>query len=516
MNSPEDMPDALTKDNMSIPVPGMLVPLRRWIQSVGALALAWNKWKTQGLLSLAALIIICLLLFGSGKHPTFPPYEAPKLSHVPVVHQELTVDLRRKATPVNGPPVGIQAVSGHEPQSYTPVSMRSPEFVYGGTWGITQKAARLTDDAPTQSAHATTLLTMAGGAILCAWFGGTYEGFEDVGIYVATGHVRPNGHSTWSTPILAAKVHRNVPYNGKGLPNEPKKEGGEPHWNPVVFCGDRGRGVTANGECTGEILLFFKLGWKIHEWETWVTRSHDQGQTWSTPQELVRGDKGGRGPVKNKPILLSDGSWLAPGSLEAGLKNPKEKFWRSFVDRSEDFGKTWVKSPEIFRDPKSGNIQPTLWEQPPGHVHMMMRSSKGKTARIWRADSHDGGRTWSQPARTSLPNNNSGLDVVLLPRSGTLVLAYNHNTEERFPLRLAISEDNGATWKRAYDVETEHGHVHAPKPGIPGHEFSYPAIISWPDTAAEDGFYLSYTWHRRRVAFLSMSLADLKHASFAM
>ena len=44
-------------------------------------------------------------------------------------------------------------------------------------------------------------------------------------------------------------------------------------------------------------------------------------------------DKGGRGPVKNKPIALADGSWAAPASLEGALGHMK-KAWRGFVDIS--------------------------------------------------------------------------------------------------------------------------------------------------------------------------------------
>ena len=70
------------------------------------------------------------------------------------------------------------------------------------------------------------------------------------------------------------------------------------------------------GSCEKEIVLYFKLGWKIWFWETWEVRSRDGGDTWSEPKETVINDKGGRGLVKNKPIALSDGTWLAPASLK--------------------------------------------------------------------------------------------------------------------------------------------------------------------------------------------------------
>src|SRR5690606_35066739 len=150
--------------------------------------------------------------------------------------------------------------------------------------------------------------------------------------------------------------------------------------NPALFAAPDGR-----------VHLYFKVGRRIPGWSTWTLTSGDQGATWSEPRALVPDDLGGRGPVKNKPILLSDGTWLAGASLET-----EEGRWDVFVDRSEDGGQTWQASDLIPLDRNrcagKGVIQPTLWESTPGHVHMLMRSTCGV---ICRSDSGDGGRTWS-------------------------------------------------------------------------------------------------------------------------
>jgi hypothetical protein len=93
-----------------------------------------------------------------------------------------------------------------------------------------------------------------------------------------------------------------VPYSGKpakqGRPHLSWRRGGEPHWNPVLF----------HDQARSRVLLYFKVGWNIKSWETFVTESTDDGGTWSEPVELVPGDHGGRGPVKNKLIVLADGA----------------------------------------------------------------------------------------------------------------------------------------------------------------------------------------------------------------
>lgn len=305
------------------------------------------------------------------------------------------------------------------------------------------------DERPFPQCHASTLIHTNDGQFLVAWFGGTHEKHDDVGIWLSKGTPRH-----WSAPIEIAKL----------------KE--VPHWNPVLF-----------NSPSGEIILYFKIGKSIDTWETWFMVSGDNGKTWSAAKELVAGDKGGRGPVRNKVIMLSDGSWLAPASNE--LKG----VWNAFVDRSEDQGKTWHASPFLLLNkdsiPGEGVIQPTLWESSPGKVHMLLRSSAGV---ICRSDSKDFGRTWTPIYKTKLPNPNSGIDLVKLD-DGRLVLIYNNsgkNWGPRRPMSLAISADNGKTWPARMELET----------GNEGDEFSYPAIISFNDSIA-----ITYTWKRERIAF---------------
>jgi len=399
---------------------------------------------------------------------------------------------------------------------------RVPEFAFGGQWGPTRNQAKLNEHtSPTFGCHATTSMHIKNPTtntleVLVAWFGGSYEGAEDVGIWTAR---RDEETGAWTKPKLAAKKFRNKPYEGKNLKHnspynkpEPERKGGEPHWNPVLFCAGAGEsdGDGASlGSCEKEIVLYFKLGWKIWFWETWEVRSRDGGNTWSEPKETVKNDKGGRGPVKNKPIVLSDGTWLAPASLEGPMPGQKRKQWRAFADISIDLGKTWKPSSIILPSENGyGNIQPTVWESEPGHAHMLLRSSRGRKGMwIWRSDSKDGGKTWTQSRKTKLPNNNSGLDVAYLPKSKVLVLAYNHvmNVDSRSPIRLAISKDNGENWELQVELDNEKGSVHNA-----GHEYSYPSCVPWPAKEyGEEGVSVTYTWHRRRVAFFSASLREL-------
>ncbi len=316
------------------------------------------------------------------------------------------------------------------------LQVENHEFIFG-------------EDKPFAQCHASTLESIGNGEYGVSWFAGSHEKNDDVGIWFSKG-----GPGNWSEPKMVAKIRE------------------DPHWNPVLFNAPDGR-----------LHLYFKVGKEIDDWETWVQYSEDKGDTWSKPKELVEGNQGGRGPVRNHILVLSDGTWLAPASIE------KNRVWNAFVDRSEDGGNTWMATDTLQLDRsavvKEGVIQPALWESKEGHVHMLLRTSAGK---IGRSDSFDFGKTWTPVELTDLPNNNSGIDVAHI-KGDTVALAYNpvaKNWGPRYPMQIAVSLDNGRTWPVKEVVEQGSGK----------NEFSYPSLIY-----GKGSLVLCYTWNREKVAF---------------
>jgi len=114
---------------------------------------------------------------------------------------------------------------------------------------------------------------------------------------------------------------------------------------------------------------------------------------------------------------------------------------------------------------------------------MLIRTNAG---RIYRSDSMDYGRSWCKAYKTSLPNNNSGIDCVK-DNGGRLWLMYNpvsRNRGARNPLTLAVSGDNGIIWEKYKDMEA--------RPG----EFSYPAI-----TFLNGMLHITYTYSRKQIVY---------------
>ena len=298
--------------------------------------------------------------------------------------------------------------------------------------------------------HASHLTLLEDGGVFAVWFQGEREGAENVCIWGA----RMDAKGVWG------KSRRITPDNGI------------PHWNPVLFRRE-----------DGTLVLFYKEGHVIARWHTMVTESADDGATWTEPAEMVPGDVGGRGPVRNKILKLADGTLVAPASLEDGE-------WRCFMDVSADGGKTWQPTAEI-RLPKPagdlpkpfGCIQPTLWQDAAGDVHALLRTSQGA---LYRTDSADNGRTWCEPYATGIPNNNSGVDLAKSP-DGTLYLVCNpvaDNWGARSPITVMKSDDNGVNWQLFTHLVT-----------MPG-EYSYPAV------QYQDGaLYITHTWQRKTIQF---------------
>ncbi|MHA8101357.1 sialidase family protein [Aquirufa nivalisilvae] len=312
------------------------------------------------------------------------------------------------------------------------------------------------EKAPFPSCHASTIEETPTG-LVTAWFGGTEERHPDVGIWVSR---MVNGK--WTAPVEVAN----------GVQNSTIRY---PLWNPVLFQMPASKG--------GELLLFYKEGPTPQDWWGMIKRSKDGGKTWSNTERLPLGILG---PIKNKPVMLKDGTLLCPTSSE-------DNGWRLHFEMTKDGGRTWSRTEAINDGKEFSAIQPSVLFLKDGRLQILCRSKNGY---ILESFSSDQGKTWSPLKATSLPNPNSGTDAVTL-KDGRQVLIYNHVTKEsqewggkRSPLNVAISSD-GKTWKELAVLEKE-----------PKAEFSYPAVIQ-----TKDGkIHITYTWKREKIKHVVITL----------
>ncbi|MGV3767404.1 MAG: sialidase family protein [Chitinophagaceae bacterium] len=324
------------------------------------------------------------------------------------------------------------------------------------------KAGIVTDEfvyekAAFPSCHSATITETPNG-LVTAFFGGTKERHPDVEIYVCR---MVNGK--WTAPVSVAN----------GIINDTLRL---PTWNPVLY--------QVPG---GALILFYKIGPKPSEWWGMMKTSTDGGITWSAAQKMPEGYIG---PVKNKPVLLSNGNLFCPSSTEGDG-------WKLHFEVTPDFGKTWSKIGPINEGKTIDAIQPSILYHGPDTLQVLARSRNRAIIESW---SYDDGRTWTPVAKTTLPNNNSGTDAVTL-KDGRHLLVYNHvlppgNEAKgpRTPLNISVSKD-GENWDAALVLEDS-----------PISQYSYPSIFQGSDGMV----HVVYTWRRERIKYVKIDPAKLK------
>ncbi|MDZ7262479.1 MAG: exo-alpha-sialidase [candidate division KSB1 bacterium] len=292
-----------------------------------------------------------------------------------------------------------------------------------------------TEERP--SCHASTIVELPDGDLLAAWYAGTREMAQDVAILIAR---LKKGVDTWSEPVVVADT--------------PEKSEG----NPVLWLDPRNK------------LWLFYVTMYGSDWTTCKVKyiqSDDFGHTWG-PEHILREQPGWM--TRNKPLILNNGDILLP------LYD--ERTWESLFMYSTDGGQTWQHTENLPSSP--GNIQPAPAQLSDGSIIAFMRT--GKAGYLWKSSSEDNGRTWSKPELTNIKNPNSACDLVRL-KNGHLVLVFNDSQENRNKLAVALSEDEGQTWRYKKYLEN------AP------FEFSYPAIIQ-----TQDGLiHVTYTYKRTHI-----------------
>ena len=356
--------------------------------------------------------------------------------------------------------------------------------------------------------HASNIMPLPNGDLLCAWFSGTQEGLADISIYMAR---LPAGQTEW--------------VDLRKMSDDP----GRSEQNPVLF-------PTPSGQ-----LWLMWTAQKSGNQDTAIVRrriSNDNGRSWGATETLF--DTPGTF-IRQPMVVLHNGDWLLPifyCKTASGVKWSGDMDC-SAVKISSDSGRTWT---EYAVPGSTGCVHMNVVELCDGELVAIFRSRWADW--IYMTRSADNGRTWQTPWATQLPNNNSSIQFTRMqndhlavvfnnigatdatPRRESLYdeidddegdksVASNPSARQedsglivekkafwgtpRAPLTLAISEDKGHTWPYMRDLETGDGFclTNNSKEKL-NREYSYPSIKQGPDGM----LHITYTYFRQFIKYV--------------
>ena len=402
--------------------------------------------------------------------------------------------------------------------------------------------------------HGSTVVQLPNGDLLSAWFQGSGERWaDDVRIM---GSRLINGDTTWSQPFVMADVNgfpdinpilfldkkdrlwlmwypvlanqweTSIPmfrisenYNGAGAPVW--------SWQDVLFVkvGDKTeRGIQPNDLFVREVKEQLSL------YEEYLTTSLLP----SMPDSLKVPLQKEWAKYKVKMDSLSKGENMIRGgrikmdstetSAQLGYPLSRRLGWQTknkavfLGDRmivplysdgfdcslfaiSDDAGQSWSYSNPVLG---GAGIQPTIAIGKDSTLVAYLRDNGPPPNRMQRTESRDKGLTWTIAKDDTLPNPGAGFDVVTLT-TGEWVMVFNDTEEGRHNLSVAMSDDDGKTWKWKKSIENDLSE----KPT----SSHYPAIIA----DSQNRIYITYSYHRndikpgRTIKYVSFPVSYLKN-----
>ncbi len=302
------------------------------------------------------------------------------------------------------------------------------------------------------------------------------------------------------------------------------KSWGEPY---ILLAADKEAGaltlmhVTLSGK-----VIAFGAGWpselQYTVWHYFRMESTDNGFTWSArePVHFRASDD----MMVEHPLRLANGEYLCPTSffekrpkpLLAGIPelarakseaealalppHPDPTFKPDKFATHRHGCSALITSDLELRNPTEyqgvrnrplGLLESTVVQLKDGRIAMLMRAEYGGF--LWRADSKDNGRTWTEAWQTEIPNPTSLAALIRLP-DGRIALIHNAKgcvvgeRAVRDPLSIWLSDDEMESWSVRDDV-------------ITGGMLAYPCPL-----LVDGRLVFSYDHNRRQARFVEVDL----------
>lgn len=403
--------------------------------------------------------------------------------------------------------------------------------------------------------HGSTIVELPNGDLLSAWFQGSGERWaDDVKIM---GSRLPKGDTAWSEtfvmadipgfpdinpimfmdqqqrlwlmwyPVIANQWETSIPmyrlsskYNTSGVP--------EWAWQDVIFvkAGDKTeRGIQPNDRFVEQVNK------QLYEYEQYLNSSLMPQISDSLKMPLatewkkykVKMDSLSKGKNMLRAGRLQNGDQELPSDL--GYPLTRRIGWQTknkpvFLGRrmiiplysdgfdcslfavTDNGGKDWDYSNPVLG---GAGIQPTIAICKDSTLVAYLRDNGPPPQRMQRTESHDKGLTWTIAKDDILPNPGAGFDLVTVS-TGEWLMVFNDTEKGRHNLTVALSDDEGKSWKWKKRIENDT----RPEKPTSSH---YPAVIE----GLDGQIHISYSYHRndikpgKTVKYVSFPLQWIKN-----
>jgi len=209
----------------------------------------------------------------------------------------------------------------------------------------------------------------------------------------------------------------------------------------------------------GSIALFYLRKNSTEDCIPMMRISTDEAKTWSEPEPCIT-DKKGYFVLNNARVIqLKNGRLLMAVALHQTLGGKWQSKATLYAYHSDDNGLTWTSSDAVPNTTDIITQEPGVVELKDGRIMMFIRASGGVQQLSY---SKDKGETWSHIEASDIKSPVSPASIERIPSTGDLLLVWNNNDGsnpatkgKRTPLTVAISNDEGKTWRNIKNIESD-------------------------------------------------------------
>lgn len=321
-----------------------------------------------------------------------------------------------------------------------------------------------------QDHHHAPCIEVTPSGLACAFFAGKDEGLDGTSIYVS---YLDHGQDTWTTPI-------RVSYRS-GFSNQ----------NPVLWYNKSGNTLhlfhsSQPAAPKADGLMSYESRSVIYTavasgpgYRTWGSPQ----QMWSEVKNISRAGSDNVGVLTKNRVVETGGKVILPiFSIRDGGRDDGSHDSNLLIRGSRDSSWSKVNIPN-----SSYLVQPAVIVVPNsgGKLRAWMRDRKKRN--IYVTDGSADASTWSSPKPTSLPNNNSAVQAIVL-RDNNVVIVYNPTNSDRYPISISMSNNGGQSWSWKRDLEG-------------GSDCSSKCWICYPSVVQDDSGFIWVAYSYKRPEF---------------